>query len=468
MRIEFKYSPIPVHQPFHRSAEKEKMMFGAMGSGKTYAICAEAIVRCLEHPGIRGIIARKTVPELRDTTETVFFDILPDKLLDAGETWRTGGHYGGFRFPNGSEVHFRAIDDWKKYKSWNIGFFAADECNEFDEETYMGMRTRLRQVDPAREGLAPIPPEARGSWGAANPEGHDWLWERFVRDGKGEWFKSTSFDNPFLPPDYLDHLLGYPEPWIRRYVLCQFDDFGGSIYPTWTWDTHVVDPYKRNQDGSVDYPGGTIFWMGLDPGTRDPTAGLWVALDYEKHRLVGIAEYQEPGLNVDTHTRQWRMIENYHRMQVRWRTADPKIRMRDPGSNNTLEDQLRRRGFSFHIGPVQEKDRIPPLGSLIERGLFVVTTDCPMTYESISQYRWKDLSPAQRSRGEEGPEKPLKKNTHLVESAQYIASRYMRPHENDPALHDTRWDADLRRAIRNQVRQKRQTRSSVMVGGVPV
>lgn len=306
-------------------------------------------------------------------------------------------------------------------------------------------------------------------WAAANPEGHDWCWEYFVRDKRGEWFRSTSFDNPYLPPAYLDRLLSYPEPWVRRYVLCQFDEFAGSIYPNWTWDRHVVDPFPRNPDGSVAYPPGSVFWMGLDPGTSDenPTAGLWVALDYAQHRMVGIAEYQESGLNVDLHTRNWRLIESAHRTQVRWRTADPKIRMRDPGSNNTLEDQLRRRGFSFHLGPIQEKDRIPPLGSLIEQGKFVVTTDCPMTYESISQYRWKDLTPAARSRGEEPPEKPLKKNTHLVECAQYIAARYMKPQPNDPALDDTRWDAELRRSIHRQVRQRNHRRASQMVGGIP-
>jgi phage terminase large subunit len=468
VRIDFNYTPIPVHQPFHRSNNPEKMMFGAMGSGKTYSICAEAIVRCLEYPGIRGMLTRKTVPELRDTTETVFFDLLPDDLFRAGESWRTGGHYGGYTFPNGSEVHFRAIDDWKKYKSWNLGFIGWDEANEFDLETYFGMRTRLRQVDPAREGLPKIPAMARGSFGGANPEGHDWLWERFVRDGYGEWYKSTSFDNPYLPPDYLDHLLSYPEPWIRRYVLCQFDDFGGAIYPSWSWDTHVIDPFARNADGSIAYPPGTAFWMGLDPGTQDPTAGVWVALDFAKHRMVAIAEYQEPGMNIDAHTRQWRMIENYHRMQVRWRTADPRIRVRDPGSNNSLERQMQRKGFNFAIGPTKERDRIPPLGNMIERGLFVCTTDCPRLYESISQYRWKDLSPGQRSRGEEGDEKPLKKNTHLTETAQYIAARYMKPQPHDPALTDTRWDADIRKAISKQVRKRNMPVRSRMVGGVPV
>jgi hypothetical protein len=35
-----------------------------------------------------------------------------------------------------------------------------------------------------------------------------------------------------------------PTPWVKRYVLCNFDDFGGQIYQNWSYDTHVVQPYR--------------------------------------------------------------------------------------------------------------------------------------------------------------------------------------------------------------------------------
>lgn len=64
MRVDFDYVSMPVHKDFHRSSAYERELFGAFGSGKTYAIIAEAIAWCLEQPGIRGLITRKTVPEL--------------------------------------------------------------------------------------------------------------------------------------------------------------------------------------------------------------------------------------------------------------------------------------------------------------------------------------------------------------------------------------------------------------------
>lgn len=63
MVINFEYKPMRVHESFHRSTTFERMLFGAFGSGKTYAIVAEAIAWCLEQPGIHGLVIRKTVPE---------------------------------------------------------------------------------------------------------------------------------------------------------------------------------------------------------------------------------------------------------------------------------------------------------------------------------------------------------------------------------------------------------------------
>ena len=75
MEIRFDYRPMPVHERFHAASQRERLLAGAFGSGKTYAVCAEAIKWALLYPGIRGLVTRKTVPELRDTTETVFFDL---------------------------------------------------------------------------------------------------------------------------------------------------------------------------------------------------------------------------------------------------------------------------------------------------------------------------------------------------------------------------------------------------------
>jgi PBSX family phage terminase large subunit len=451
-------------------------MFGAMGSGKTYAVCAEAIAWALEQPGIRGLITRKTIPELRDTTETVFFDVLPDELLRAGKTTRLGGHTADFTFPNGSKILFRGIDDWKKHKSLNLGFIAWDEMDEFDEETYIGMLARIRQRDPTAEGrrwgAGKI--TRRGTWGASNPEGHNWIWKRFVKEpkaGRSQYFRSTSFDNAYLSTDYYENLLSMPEPWIKRYVLCQFDDFAGQIYEAWN-SGHMVPRYGKNIfTGEPVYPDHSVHWMGLDPGMRDPTAGLWVVVEREPRlRLVGVAEYQETGLDVVQHSQAFRRIEARHRLRVTKRIADPnRINIRDVTTPTKLSDAYRRRGFRFDLGPSRWDDRIPALGTLISNGQFVVTEDCPMTFESIRDARWKDLSPAARARGDAPPEEPEKKNRHLCDTAEYLAGQYKKPIMQAPEYPDTmpEWQIAALKTIRTKLQAAGRGRQQHEVEGIP-
>lgn len=452
MVVDFEYRPLDVHVPFHTSTARHRALAGAMGSGKSYALCAEAIAWCLEQPGIHGLITRKTVPMLRDSTEKVFFSILPPELYMAGKTSRVSNHIAEFIFPNGSKVTFKSIQDWMEFKSWNLGFIAYDEADEFDEELFMGMSFRLRQVDPNPEAIAlgyKDPITKNGTWLAFNPNGHDWLYKHFVdpetADDGTDWFRSTSFDNPYLPPATLKEYLAKPDPWVRRYVLCQFDDFAGQIYENWGWDSHVLPRPPQ-------LTGKEIVWMGCDPGMNSPTAGLWVVVDREQRRLIGIAEYQEKGLAAINHAASWRRIEAQNKMKVAWRVADGNyITRRDPGTATRLSDQYRRLGFRFSLGSNDPRITIPSLGSLIEQARFVLSPNCPQTYEAIRDYRWEDLTPQQRAAGIDARERPLKRNTHLVECAQYLSGRYLQPMKPEPEVPEDDFSAEVGRAIKKQL-----------------
>jgi PBSX family phage terminase large subunit len=318
----FEYRPIPVHEPFHRCTAYEAVMFGGYGSGKSYALCAEAIALGLEQPGSEILVCRKTVPALRDTTEAIFVGLLPPKFFDACKVKRMGGHYESITFPNGTKYMFRGLDDWMKLKSLSLAGIFFDEVDEFDEETYMGMSSRVRQTRPrpqaqgARVHLDRPRPHPVG----LQPAGHNWVWKRFVNEPSPPntaFFTSTSLDNPFLPLDYIDSLLAMPDPWVRRYVLCGFDDFAGQIYESWTWESHVIAPY-------MSYDPASFLLMGMDPGTskENPTAGLWCYYDKERHWLVGVAEYQAHSLSAKTHANAWRTIETrFGRARVRQRAS---------------------------------------------------------------------------------------------------------------------------------------------------
>lgn len=460
----FAYQPLGVFNQFHRCTAYEATAFGGYGSGKSVALCAEMIGLGLEQPGSEIMICRKTIPALRDTSEAIFIDLLPHKFLEQCVIRRMGGHIESLTFPNGSKYLFRGLDQWQKLKSLSLAAIGFDEVDEVDEETYVGLLSRVRQTKPTTKAqrLGHTKIERRYIRSVSNPAGRNWVWRRFVSPDRIQgtaYFTSTSLDNPHLPIDYLNSLLSMPEPWVKRYVLCGFDDFAGQIYEAWSWDTHVIEPYKS-------YDPGSFIIMGMDPGTskENPTAGLWCYYDRENHWLVGVAEYQRHSLSSKAHTANWRAIESpFGRTKVTRRIADPTVRTRDRGTNMALSDQFLREGYNFELGPKLNQDRIPMLGQLIEEQRFKVTTNCPMTFEAIQNYKWKDLTPQQRELGVDR-QTPVKKNDHLPNCAQYICSRYQPPpkvaaaHQplaQDPEEQRHRDNQEaLRAAIRKQIANK--------------
>jgi PBSX family phage terminase large subunit len=428
------YDPLPAFNDFHRCTATEAAVIGGYGSGKTIAMGAELLKLALQYEGSEWLLARQTIPSLRDTTEQVFLNMLPPAFLAQCKLMRGGNHVQQITLPNGSLIHFKGLDDWRKLKSLNLAGFFIDEADEVAKETYIGLTTRVRQRHSLVRGAPDIP--VRRIRLSLNPAGHDWIWEMFVKghqlkrvigDPSGRMaFLSTSLDNPYNPISYIEDMLAMPEPWVRRYVFCSFDDFEGVIYPEWDWKTHVVKPYGAYA--------GNIFFMGMDPGTSNPTAGVWAYHDQQLGKLVGIAEYLATDTAVSPHVLAWRKIEaaGTHnlsrrpgRMTIRRRIADPTIATRDRGTMNSLESQYRRLNFYFEQGPKNIPDRLPALGEMIHKGFFVVTAECEQLYEQIKHYRYEDLSPDQLKKGVEA--KPFKKNVDLVDAAQYISSRWHAP-----------------------------------------
>lgn len=487
----FAYQALPSMRPFHASRARHRFAVGGYGSGKSNALCAEAIAIGLEHPGIEALVMRKTVPALKMTTERVFISLLPPEFLAQCTVRRAGGHIEALQFPNGSLFWFKGCHDWKLHRSLNLGLIAWDEADEFTAEDYDGLQSRLRQSVPTPEAQALG--HTRIGWNgnilASNPWGHNWAYEYFVNaDGKrfkkdSAYFKSTSLDNPFLPKETLEEWLAMPEQWVRRFVLCSFDEFAGAIYPEWSQETHMVPAFKDSTGKYTYDTRGGFFRMGYDPGSGtinqqtgvvngSLNAAVWVYHDPRTHRLVAIDEYAEGGLDVRAHADAWRRIEATHGMRpVQLRTADPgSVNNRDRGSNTKLSDLYRRQGFAFQVGPQSVDDRVWTLGELIASGRFVVTEECPRLYTQLLNYRWEDLTPTQIEKGREL--KPLKKDVDLVDAAQYAVSRYVPPPPVEPKNVDPE-DArnkEIHATIRKQIKRKRRgnARSFGPSGNVPV
>src|ERR1700676_5488112 len=70
------YSPLPSQKKFHESAARFKGFSGPIGSGKSQALCQEAIRLSYLNPGRQGLIGAPTYPMLRDATLTSFLEVV--------------------------------------------------------------------------------------------------------------------------------------------------------------------------------------------------------------------------------------------------------------------------------------------------------------------------------------------------------------------------------------------------------
>ena len=75
-----RYIPTPPQRLFHLSVADELLYGGAAGGGKSAAIVMEALAQCLEHPGMRAYLFRRTYPQLETSLIEQAHRLIPRQL----------------------------------------------------------------------------------------------------------------------------------------------------------------------------------------------------------------------------------------------------------------------------------------------------------------------------------------------------------------------------------------------------
>lgn len=411
MEISLKYTPLPKQKLFHNSGQKFRAYAGGFGSGKTICGAAEAIQLSMEYPRNLGLVGRMTYPELRDTTwkEVLDFPVEIDgkemPLLSSPliKSYNKAEH--SLEFVNGSAMIARALEQsFHKIKSLNLGWFWIDEGTEANEEIWLGLSGRLRRKGVRHTGFL-----------TTNPEGHDWVWKKFLAQKDNEHFLVTapSTENTFLPEGYVDGLIKqYPEEWVKRYVHGSFDTFEGLVYKDFQdKEPFVIKPFE--------IPDTWYRFLGLDHGYRNPTAVLWGAVSPEG-RLVIYDEFYSSGKLVSEVSTIIKTKNGEH--EPRLYLIDPSCRNRDAKTGRSIIDEFADNGLYFEganndvragINHVQEYLKLDKT----QKPRLQIFQNCVNLRTELQTYRWKDLKPGAK---QDAPEKPMKKDDHLVDALRYM------------------------------------------------
>ena len=243
---------MPSQGAFHDCTARFKALCGPVGTGKSLALCVEALELAAINSGRLGLIGAPTLPMLRDATQRQFFDICER----AGLRYEFNRADGRLTFlKNGSEVLFRSLDNFERLRGPNLAWFGIDELTYTEPEAWLRLEARLR--DPRAKRLC--------GFGVFTPKGFDWVYRKFAAKQTKEYelIQATPFENHYVldaVPDFYERLRhSYDPRFYEQEVLGQFLNVrqGRAYYafsrkehvretpydPTlpihWTWDFNV-------------------------------------------------------------------------------------------------------------------------------------------------------------------------------------------------------------------------------------
>jgi phage terminase large subunit len=436
VQLELAYDPLPKQGQFHGANAKYRAFGGGFGNGKTAAGCAEAFFLSMEYPGTVGLIARKTRPELKATTQDVFFNGgggaaatdwtgCPQELIRSFNKTE-----GKLTLINDSVIHFWPLDDPDKLTNLNLGWYLIDQAEEVAEDMFLMLNGRLRRKNSPRKGIILF-----------NPNGHDWIWRRWVhlKMPDHELIHAKTSDNPNLPSDYISQFDGYPAAWRQRFFDGSFDVFTGQIWPEFDPDIHIIRPF--------DIPPWFEIVEGIDHGRRNPTAVLWAAFDDVGNCFI-VDEHYKAGWRVGKHAEKILQRRATRWGQPNYTVIDASAAQKDPNTERSVIDEYWDYGIytmpsdrhkiarvnriaewlklkpnwphpiSNEIAPIPE-DFDEDADDVIEYGYpnLYIFQNCVNLVEHIPQYQWKPQPPTQN---EDAKEEPLKKDDHDVDALGYI------------------------------------------------
>src|ERR1700749_2800613 len=108
---EIKYQPLPSQKRFHQSTARFKGFSGPIGSGKSAALCQEAIKLSYLNPGRTGLIGAPTYPMLRDATLAALMEALDRNKIP--HAVNRAENYLTIRETK-SKILFRAVEEFER------------------------------------------------------------------------------------------------------------------------------------------------------------------------------------------------------------------------------------------------------------------------------------------------------------------------------------------------------------------
>lgn len=179
----------------------ELLLSGSVGSAKSLWAAHMIVTHCLFNKGARGLLARRSMPDLKDTILSTVLEHI--ECLQEGKDYTFDKTRAKISFSNGSEIISRSWADGKikKFRSLLLSMAVIEELTENDDlEFYKEIKMRVGRLPHIKEQLI---------ISATNPDSPSHpAYKYFIlnQTATRRTYYSVTSDNPFLPPTYIENL----------------------------------------------------------------------------------------------------------------------------------------------------------------------------------------------------------------------------------------------------------------------
>lgn len=274
--------PNPKQIEFFKANAKHIGYGGARGGGKSWAGRRKAVMLCMRYDGLKGVLLRRTMPELRNN------HIIPLRSELHGYA-RYNQEERSFIFPNGSRLMLGYCDnegDLLQYQGQEFDFIIFEEATHFPEDWIKFICTSLRTTRTDFKTRV---------YYTTNPGGvgHEYIKRIFIdkvyKEGENPddyvFIQASVYDNKVLmetSPDYIGMLKALPEHKRKAHLDGDWNVYEGQVFEEFRNDsthyedrrfTHVIPPFTPPKEWRI--------WRSFDFGYSKPFSCAWWAVDYD-------------------------------------------------------------------------------------------------------------------------------------------------------------------------------------------
>jgi hypothetical protein len=250
----------------------EVLYGGSAGAGKSWLGCLWITTLCLQYPGIRTLIGRTVLQQLKMTTLNTLFETLQSMGLKSSEHYTYNGQSNTITFTNKSEIILKDLQyqpsdpNFDSLGGLELTAVFVDEAAQISQLAYNILKSRIRfKLDQYN-----LQPKMLMT---CNP-GQVWLKKVFylpyiqdTLEPNKAFVPALPLDNPHLPQSYIEMLKTLPPQQRKRLLegdwnymdetdnLFDFDSISNSVFrkmPTSTSKRYIsLDVARFGSDRSV-------------------------------------------------------------------------------------------------------------------------------------------------------------------------------------------------------------------------